>query len=159
MCKLFNCFIKCAIWPFVETVAFRIIDYEPVKVAPIVIQVFYKTGKFIKVFKKDPGLIKNMGIRLLSYLTSNERVLTRSFTQSSSAVQPPKNSSNGEFLDLRLLRQWSRISRICHSPAFLLLFRTSFHGYSKQLYSQIILKVLLCMTLFNNWGKNMIIFN
>ena len=60
MCKLFNCFIKCAIWPFVEAITFGIIYDKTIKMTPIVIKIFYKTGYFISVFKKNRGFIKNM---------------------------------------------------------------------------------------------------
>ena len=61
MCELFNCFIKCPVWPFIETVTFRIVDDEAVKMSPVVIEILYKTCKFIKVLKENLRLIKNMG--------------------------------------------------------------------------------------------------
>ena len=42
MCEMLNGFIECPVWTLVESVSFRIVDNEPIEVAPGIIKVFNK---------------------------------------------------------------------------------------------------------------------
>ena len=52
MSKLFNCLIESPVWSFIETITFRIIHNEPVKMSPVIVQVFDKTIQNLFILNK-----------------------------------------------------------------------------------------------------------
>jgi hypothetical protein len=60
MSKMLNRLIECSVWPFVKTITLGVIDYESVKMAPIIIKMFDKTIQQMDIPEKYGGLIEYM---------------------------------------------------------------------------------------------------